>query len=103
MIKTANLKREILAQVLAGQIEALQAYKASQQGQQLPSDLRWVIDERPIGGSIYCVNHQGERIDMTVEEFEALPQPVPLWRIVDFTKGTPLPDVDADFGAGQLV
>ena len=95
MNQTNSDKRKLLADLLAGKVDALRTYKR-QQAAPPPTYRSWVIDERAAGGSITTANEQGQKIPMSETEFEQLPRNTPVWRIVDMTGGKTPPPIDGE-------
>lgn len=87
-------KRRLLADVLTGNVDALQQYHNQRQAQHSP--YRWVIDARVVGGCISTVDRQGKQDQMNEQDFERLPQAACVWKIIDYSGGqrTPAPDED---------
>ena len=87
-----NIKRQLLADLLEGKTDSLRTYR--RQKQQQDSPLQWVVDARPIDGTITAIDKQGNQSLMSELEFERLPRPAPVWQIVDYSDGIQAPGID---------
>lgn len=90
-----DYKRQLLAQVLSGNLNGLRAYQTKTQPHDL--NIRWVLDNRSVGGSIEIIQKDGTLKQITSEEFEALPAGIGVWEIQDHSAGSPVPAPDEDY------
>lgn len=90
-------KREILAHILSGNLEALRAYQAQTAVKDL--NIQLVMDSREIGGSIEVVDASGTKRELSAQEFDALPPQVRTRCVViiDTTDGQRVPGPDEDY------
>ena len=89
-----NTRRHLLAALLAGDLEPLRAYKI--RSQQPDGDVRWIIDGREVGDPIVIVDHQGNKSEITPEEFETLLEHnrQKTWTLKDHSGGRHVPEPD---------
>ena len=97
MRNSNDARRQLLVAVLAGDVEALRAYKMQMKSQN--DHMGVVIDEREVGGPITRVNSDGEMKELSPEEFAALPEYIRnnCVVIIDTTNGNRVPDPDEDY------
>lgn len=89
---TLNTKRQLLADLFRGKSDNLQIYQRQQKRQDSP--LLWIVDTRTIDATIKAIDKQGNQTLMSEKEFEQLPQPRPIWQIVDYSGGRLIPGID---------
>ncbi|MVM36394.1 hypothetical protein GO755_40740 [Spirosoma sp. HMF4905] len=94
---TTNEKRQLLALVLSGDTEALRVYQAQRAVKDL--DTRIVIDSRPVGGPIQEIDKAGIIREISIEEFDALPEQARsrIVTIIDTMDGHKRPAPDEDY------
>lgn len=86
-------KRQLLAELLNGNIDALRTYQNQQQVSNSP--YRWSIDERVVGGGITIVFRNGSTKLISEQELEKA-DPKIRWIIEDHSGGERIPAPDED-------
>ncbi|SOD99761.1 hypothetical protein [Spirosoma fluviale] len=92
---TLNGKRQLLADLFAGNTDSLQQYRTSQQ--QVNSPYRWIVNDT-IAGTVYGVGKDGSQHPLTPNDLAEAP-PNTVFQIVDHSGGKRIPEPDEDYNA----
>ena len=88
-----NAKRQILANLLEGKTDSIQAYRANQQ--RLSSPYRWIVTDE-IARTTYGIGQDGTQYLLTVDNLTKVPLNI-IWRVMDHSGGISIPAPDEEY------